>query len=425
MFKSFFKRRLSASALQAVLTISIIIILVITFLLGLSLSLKSLFLKDQRFQQLNFNSLSGLNLLLSSETINFSEELRVDLYGMGTDSVLLKKIEWGLYEVHIASAFKDDDIIRKMGITGKRLSSKERFALYLSDQHLPLSFSGRSYVKGDVYISAAGVRKSNIEGQEFEGTRVIFGKTKISNAELPKIDSALLLRLSEMFNQPYDGIQFHTSYADSLNCSFNEPTFYILKEDSLELNHVFLKGNIILISNNPVVIDSSSNIEDVLLFAPSIIIKNGFRGSIQAFAQDSIRLKNDVYLEYPSVLGLLPKSIKNADYINHPSIIIDSASRVTGIVFTTVAFHNQPIPLIQLDNHSTVNGQVYSSGLLQLQGIIEGSAITKGFILKTSSTVYDNFILNGSINLNNLSEYYIGSKIFNKDEASSIIKWVE
>src|SRR5690606_41393189 len=87
-----------------------------------------------------------------------------------------------------------------------------------------------------------------------------------------------------------------------------------LKEDSLELNHVFLKGNIILISNNPVVIDSSSNIEDVLLFAPYIIIKNGFRGSIQAFAQNYIRLKNDVDLEYASVLGLMPKSIKNADY---------------------------------------------------------------------------------------------------------------
>src|SRR5690606_12521765 len=105
-----------------------------------------------------------------------------------------------------------------------------------------------------------------------------------------------------------------------------------------------------------------------------------------------IRLEEDVILEYPSVLGLIPEEDKQDEQEFNPVITIGKGSEVSGLVISVWPEKEGVFPLIQLDS-AFVYGQIFSAGMLQLKGKVEGTTITQGFILRTSSTLYENFVL--------------------------------
>lgn len=384
------------------------------------------FRTSQRFDTLNRNAVSGMNLLLSGTDFSLDENSVVDLYENYSDSVYLKKASWGIYEVYMAYAFSNGDTIKKEGIVGSLFLEEEKLALYLTDKHRPLSISGDSRIIGNVSIPEAGIRKAYIEGKAYTGDKTVYGSVAFSKPDLPTLNEVILDGIkSFLYPIRVDSSNNDESFGvDSMDNSFNRPVQYLFSKDSLRLENIFLKGNIIVFCDSAVKIESSAKLDDIQIYAPSVTIKEGFKGSVQIFSRDSIRVEKNVTLEYPSVLGLITASKKDYQYDDNPRISIPENSRVNGIVFTSTADDDNPFPIIQIDKGGTVYGQVFASGMLQLQGEILGATLTKGFILKTKSTLYENFVLDGIMDFAKLSEYYMGSKLLNKYRVSGVIKWL-
>jgi len=418
--------KVSASALQSVLTISIIIVLVVSLLLVLSMRMSASFLMSQRFDTLHRNAASGMNLLLSGGEVDLDENSNLDLFGSSSDSVCLKKVPWGIYEVYTAFAFANGDTIKREGLVGNLLLDEEKQALRLADKHRPLSVSGETRIIGNVLIPEAGIRKAYIEGKAYTGDKTVYGSVAFSEPYLPALNEVILEGVrSLLYPARTDSTDNYESFGvDSMNNGFNKPVQYLFSKDSLRLENIFIKGNVIVLCNSAVEIDSSAKLEDIQIYAPSVTIKEGFKGSVQVFSRDSIRVQKNVALEYPSVLGLVATSKSVHHYDDNPRISISEHSRLDGIVFSSTDDEDNALPIIQIDKGATVHGQVFASGMLQLQGEVLGSTLTRGFILKTPSTLYENFVLDGVMDFNRLSEYYLGSRLLNKNKVSGILKWL-
>lgn len=71
-----------------------------------------------------------------------------------------------------------------------------------------------------------------------------------------------------------------------------------------------------------------------------------------------------------------------------------------------------------------IHGQVFSEGITQLEGKINGNISTGSFYLKTASAVYDNTLLEAEINVTGLCEHYLSFYPGN-EEKKGIVKWLQ
>ena len=77
---------------------------------------------------------------------------------------------------------------------------------------------------------------------------------------------------------------------------------------------------------------------------------------------------------------------------------------------------------IQIDDSAVVQGEVYCTKNLALQGSVFGSVYTHHFIVKKSGGVYVNHLYNAIINAKKLPIQYVGLLIEN--ESNSVAKWL-
>ena len=80
---------------------------------------------------------------------------------------------------------------------------------------------------------------------------------------------------------------------------------------------------------------------------------------------------------------------------------------------------------IQLSDGSSVEGLVYSKGYIDFKGNITGSLYCNGFILRTPSAVYENHLLNASINSTELPEFYVGNFPSEDVKRRAVVKRLE
>jgi len=66
---------------------------------------------------------------------------------------------------------------------------------------------------------------------------------------------------------------------------------------------------------------------------------------------------------------------------------------------------------------------VYSNGFLELKGEVFGSVVCQSFILRTASSVYENHLLNTTIDITKLPKNYVGVNWLKKENHFDIIKF--
>lgn len=376
------------------------------------------------------NLQSAITYSLLTDNVQTKDTLLLDLYKEGSDSVKLIKKNFGIYHYIIAEAYDQARRFSKMALLGNTLMEDEKFALYLVNNHRPVSVSGKTKITGNAYLPEAGVRKAYIEGQAYQGgENAVDGKVIPSETKLAPLDSTILQNLAFFFHKDADSLMMEDNeyekgfLQDSLSNSFHNKTMIVSLDDSLITQK--LQGNIIVHSKRPILIKREAQLEDILIFAPSITIEEGFHGQVQLFASDSLIIEKKVVLDYPSTIGLLSQkdSIEVKDF--QPSIHIHEGSKISGTVFSSYEGSDFLSALIRIDKEAVINGQVYADGLLQLQGTVNGITQCKQFSLKTQSTLYENFVLNGEMNFPALSPFYIGSPLLNKGKLLSVIKWLK
>jgi cytoskeletal protein CcmA (bactofilin family) len=369
-------------------------------------------------QEVIRNGNSGFQLLLAQET---PTEQWIDLFGAGKDSVFIKKHSWGLFDIFYIKSTKNtlkkSFVHEKTALMGCEPNEVQQSALYLVDNFRPLSLAGNTKIEGTVYLPKAGVRRGSINGRSFSGKKLIGGERKRSKRSLPAIDKKRLvyiqgelLKISGIPQLKSITIQ---SFSDS-SLEIFAPTVYLKNQT--------LQGNIIIRSDSLIYVGRNANLEDVLLFAPNIVFENGFRGSVQAYATNSILVQEGVQLRYPSTLGLLPNYISNT---LQQGIFIKKEAFIEGFVFTELKKSRQPPILLKIEEGAEIVGEIYSSTKMDIRGNVKGHISTFGFIYQTPATIFDNHLMDVEIDYAKRPAIYKSPLFFNESKPNQIVKWIK
>jgi hypothetical protein len=415
---------IKAGTLFYAIVISLIFSIVTSSLILFSYLSRIEFDEMASFRSMRLDVSSGLNLHLSDENNYYSAPATIDLFDDGEHSVVLTKKSWGALEVISSTSTKGDRVLSAVAAVGYAPDSSSQFSLFLADHDRPLALAGSTLIKGRAFLPKAGVKRAYIEGQSFNAAHLVSGEVKKSAPDVPPLNKQLseslisLLKMND--NHPNDSVVIVDVLpaGEKLDNSFLQKTIVFSSDKTLMLSEVLYNGNFIIRSSSKIVVGADCSLIDVILLAPKIVVKEGFRGNLQMFASDSLIIEKDVNLAYPSVLGVLKGNTKNVS-----AVILNEKDSISGMVF---AFHptdarQYPVGVF-LKKDSFVQGHVYSNGFADASGTIFGSLTCNTIILQTPSSVYENHLLNSVIDITSLSKSFVGTGLFAAGPDKKIIK---
>lgn len=413
---------LKAGALFYSIVISVIIGIVSASVILLSGLSAEEFQRSASMNDLHLNAASGLNLLLSKQSLLAENEKKsIDLFGKGCDSVELERKYWGAFEIVISRAFRRGQEVSRIAQAGFFPDSTDNYCLYLPDQNKPLAVCGKTEIRGTAFLPEAGVKRAYIEGQSYSGNSLVYGETRRSKKDLPPFNKELLERISSLPDLPE--AENNDGFGDkkSLCNSFLKDPVVFSEPDVMTLDGNY-SGNIIFLSKKMIIVGSQAVMKDVIVFAPKIIIKSGFKGNLQAFAFDSIIVEEDVTLAYPSVLGI----VQGKNPFSGSAVIMNKNDTLSGNIFAYGIDQpaSQKKVAVSIAEKAVVYGQVYSAGFADIKGSIFGSLLCKNILLSTSSSVYENHLLNAVIDRSRLPAGYVGINLLEESDYKKVVKWL-
>jgi|ERR1700757_2581703 len=368
---------------------------------------------------------AGITLLLADPNIiSENEKTSYDLYDDGQDSVLLERKNWGAFCLIGVSVTSKKEQLHKYALTGNDLVSDTNLALYLANNNKPLSVSGKTIIRGNCFLPIKDVKQAFIEGEVFTGDKPVYGNINISSA-LPEINKNILDQMQQLLNEKTatDSLLSYSEFSnrDTIVNSFTNGTLFIDCSSEKTIDNKFIKGNVVIYSKNNLTISASNKIEDVIVVAKAIIFQKKFIGSLQALSTDSIMVEEECNFTYPSMLCIS----KTANSKSLPTITISEKTKFNGflLAFTEIVQAENPVSII-IKKDAEIMGTVYSNGILDVQGSIYGAAWVQKIMLKTKSGVYENHLLNATIDRTKLSKYFVGINLFKTENSNKIAKWL-
>jgi len=415
---------LRASALYLVIVIALVIGVICSSLVAVAYFYRAEYQKKFRYDKLSHNLLSGVNLLLTTPDSAYLQQTKISLFSADADSVVLQRKVWGIYDICLVKAFTQQDTIYKAFSIANPVDSGKWAALYIADDDRPLSVSGKTQIEGNAFLPKAGIQTAYVDNKAYEGDkRLVIGKKLTSEKRLPSLDTVILNALDHYFSVQGDKM----ASMDSLNRSFLKSTKILdFKNKPYTLNNLSLKGNILLHSDTTLTIDSTTKLDNILVFAKAIVVKEGFNGKCQLFASDSIAVGKNCRFNYPSCLGIVRSN--TGKFSVQAKITVGEASTINGIIFTWEKTPGGPKPLIRLSKKDTITGQIYSQDAVALKDgcVVYGGIFSNRFLYQNSFTLYENYLINLQLNSNKLSPYYLGSSLLPAvSKKKRILQWLE
>src|SRR5690606_31965347 len=417
-------KKLQAGALQLTIFISVVIgVILASFILLMQLH-KRFEVQTSFIKETVNNAQSGIDYALINDMV-LNDSTFLNIYDEEYKTLSLYKNYWGIFEkVTSKSKIKKQWFI-KTALIGTSQSDNNRTALYLKDNKKPLILVGNTKIEGTAYLPEQGVKPGNISGHSYYGAQLIYGNIYKSR-DLPKLSSELLNHLSHY--KTINDSHFIDMGADrAFANSFTKPKKQIYSTGDILLTNITLNGHIEVVSETKIIVDTSAVLNDIVLMAPEIEIKDYVEGAFQALANKNITVGKQCRLYYPSALVVVPKNDSSDDELNSPNTIkqidIGDGSEITGtVIFYGKTKTNNFNPQLIIRKESTVKGEVYCSSNLELKGRVYGTVFTSDFVAKESGSIYQNHIYNGNIIIKELPAQYVGISF----EASNkgIIKWL-
>ncbi|TDQ21838.1 hypothetical protein [Tenacibaculum caenipelagi] len=412
--------KIKAGALQYVLVVSVIIaVIMFAFMLLINLQ-RQISTKHTFYKQAIYSVNYGFDYL-SNSYVEYNKKLSREFSDNPKEETTVLRKKWGLFDLGMVKSKVGKEFFQKTGLLGWK--QKDRKALYLQDNNNPLVLVGKSIIIGDVSLPEQGVKTGNIGGISFYGDNLVIGKKYISISKLPSIENVEIL--NEVMNQSYlnDSIQrFELENNLNMMQSFNKQTLLNDSGFGIFLRNITLKGNIIIRSEKKIIVEASAKLNDVILIAPEIELKENVYGNFQVFATKSIILGKNCKIEYPSALVLIDDK---EDKKNGNKIEIGEGSVFKGILLykdQSKQGKRSYIPQIIVKDKALLVGETYSEGNVELLGSINGTVIAKGFIANQFGNTYLNHIYNGRINERELYSEYVGLKI--NSDYQKVVKWL-
>lgn len=421
---------IKAGALYMVVIVSLLIAMLSASLLTIAFFYRQEVQKKQRMDRLLNNIESATAVVLSEGFAPDDKTHFIDLYNTGTDSLFLRKEQWGVYELNLLKAFELKDTLKRAFFSAN--SFTDQHAIYLADEDRPLSVSGTTQITGDGQLPKSGLKSAYVEGEPYLGKKLINGTIHESGRDLPPLDEVILMDIRKYlkpignenteFAALINGLALDVQ--DSLTNSFFNPAMVLrLNAEQMDLGNRALKGKIILVSDTTVRITAETQLDQVQIYAPVIIVASGFKGSCQLFARDSIIIGEDCVFDYPSFAGVF----KSNEHAIQAKLSLGKGCAFSGILLSYEPEYSPLQTIISLAKGCKVNGEVYAAGFVKLEKtvMVYGKTYARRFIMQTPTTLYENYLIDIKFNRKLLSTYYLSASIFKREvQLQRILKWL-
>lgn len=407
---------LQARALFYAIIVSLLISVVSAALVSLAY-LQRLQQTDQFEQNRLINNINSGLALIKGQAINIPST-KIDLYGFQEDFIELGKKTWGLYDIGFVRAISSTtilpDTIAKICFLGTDFNTSLSSALLLTDHSTELALAGNTVLKGQALIPNGRIRigASNFP---YTGTEIPYGEQKDSPRHLPKVDEARMEILYQQFNRrQFNAVprQLEQSFMDSL---------LIFGGRFVDLDKHNLKGHIVIVAEDSIRVSATCQLENILLFAPKIIIADHFEGQIQAFASKELQVGKSCHLSYPSVLAL----IRNKQYTKKPILSIGEQSSTQGLVFAYQAKYFRESILIKIAENVQIEGQLFANGEVDFRGTLHGNLSCTNLWRESPMLKMKNLLLNAEIDRTKLSPYFLSPFFLKEQKPLDILMWIK
>ncbi|MFW2376083.1 MAG: hypothetical protein ACN4ES_06030, partial [Cellulophaga baltica] len=223
---------------------------------------------------------SGAAYYLANSKIAPNENW-VDVPVFEGKSVRLKRSCWGFFEILEAKATKGSYSEQASFFIGA--SKKGINALYAADNNSYLRASGKTTIHGKIIVPGG-----HIERENFFGEISPIGLMKKSSNSLPIFNAEILNNLPKSRRchkkTECNSVEFSRLRQKSLSVLFTDTVLVLQSDEAINLVDVELRGKIIISSRKKIEVYSSSLLTDVILNAPEINIRVGFKGCGQFIA---------------------------------------------------------------------------------------------------------------------------------------------
>ena len=360
--------------------------------------------------QLYFNLKSGFQLAQSSY---FSKEQndRWLKNQENDDSIKIKKLNWGAYLLICTQTKNRHHSLSQSGLFGTYMTADT--GLMVSDNSRPVGLSGSISFKSPCYLPRAGIKPAYIEGQSYLSSSNNALYIKSSPHLFPQLNAHFLQGLEEEqngLNMSSDSVV--AEIPDTYIQSFDKKTM-VCQTNSSRLSRLHLKNNIKLVCSD-IEIDSSCHFENILLICNKARFKSGFKGQVHVIASDSISMETNCEFTYPSSFVLLTENKKESSF---RYIQFNKDCKFSGGVLAInkdQGANSVQKVFVKLCSGVEVNGLIYSSDYMHVEGLLNASVFANKLLLKTPSAVYENHILACDINPKKYAQVMSVPLIFNQ-----------
>ncbi len=410
--------RLKAHALLFAIAISLIIgTLTLSFML-LAQYYRQMSTEDDSWLQMEWNIISAKAWLSSADEsqLPYHQSKEVDLFGDKNQLVHISLKPWGMFDIAHIQAFNSRDTICDRYLVGAIPDSSVASSLYIADNGRPILFAGNTLITGKSFLPESGVKRANIDGQYFTEKELTKGSIGKSTKDLPAINTKRLDAIKGLLKPNHNEASyiFRNAFPDTMfTHSFAQKTIVYHFRNEITIRRKTLKGNIIIISDTLISVNSDTELDGVILLAKNIKIAGSFKGRIQAFATDTLEVGTTANLKYPSVLGML-QSEKKSDAKSF--LRIDKYTTVSGMVFQQATTSEVGQSRLLLESETVIHGLVYGANMVQTSGKIFGNLTCQKVVLNTGYSIYENHLLNTTIDRTKLSKYYILPRLYEKSK---------
>lgn len=422
------RHKLRSGALQFTIFISVIIALLLAGVLIL-FSTHRFFLEQSKTAIDNIRLAdSGIEYLCNQQILN-TDTIALEIpQSNNAQSIRTHLSQWGVYEKAYVEATHRKKKFIKTALIGSSFLIENRNSLYLQETFKPLMVVGTTRIEGKISLPEQSVRTGNISGHSYYNDQLIYGTVERSAVKLPEhrhnytdIVSYYLKEYKPINEKEYATLEPGSKIINT----FTNPAKGYISSSMITLEDITLTGNIIIQSQEKIIVKNSAILKDIILAAPVIEIEDNFQGSLQAFANETIKIGKKCSLVYPSSLVLAEKATQNphaAFNALQNKIHIDIETKIKGSI---CYLQSKPEPGFLTNIHiglkSDVAGEIYCEGNLELRGDVTGSVYTNQFITNEGGTVFINHLYNVSIT-NGLPENFGG--ILFENEKKSVVKWL-
>ncbi|AYB29189.1 polymer-forming cytoskeletal protein [Chryseolinea soli] len=406
--------RLPGGVLQLSIGIALVISILCSSIILLAYYTRLTTKRSELLSILRDNTVSGIQYgMAHREDMPFHTIQNVDLFGEGIDSVRIVRRPWGVFEYLGVDAHRGRFHDMTFALIGALPDTLGKAAIFLPGDNGQLSLAGKTRIEGNVYLPGKGLAMGFLDGKWYEGKQLIKeGKILKSGKLMPELDTAAL--------KDFAGVAEWTGHRTlpdlrRKHYPFHMDSVFVFQYAGELVIDDSLSGNVVVKSDQRIIIRSTARIENAIFMAPEIRVDDEFIGSLQLMATRLIVVGKKCKLNYPSSLSLV-------GHKRDSLISVGDSSKVEGIVVLPgLDRTTSSAGKLRIHKTAVVTGFVYVNGNTNLEGALWGHITTARFETQENT----NYLLNASILATKRHPALPASFLWGDSKTLTIAKWLD